>query len=240
MGSTVRFGLPFPELTDAPNGPMALQGLAESTEAWLARAIPCTSDNRPTAPPVGMLISETDTGLWLGWTGAAWEPLAAGAAGGGEVGAAVGEAQYSASGQQSISSSDTTLRVVAFGTADITSPDITRAVRGSGHEFTLARGGRWALDVTVRWATSGTDGERYAALLSSAAPTTPILQVGGPWAAEASSGDDVPIVQHFSGIRRFTAGATLFVGVRQNTDQGQQLDPGSGHGVRIAFTLLGP
>lgn len=241
MGATVRFGLPFPELTDAPNGPMALQGLAEATEAWLTRAIPCTSTDRPTSPPVGMMIRETDTGLWLGWSGSAWEPLAAGAATGGDGPAAgLGEAQYSASGPQSIASSDSTLRVVAFGREDIASPDVERTVSGAGHAFTLQRGGRWAIDVTIRWATSGADGERFTALLTSAAPTTPVLQVGGPWAAEQSTGDDVPIVQHLSGIRRFTAGTSVFVGVRQRTDGGRQLDPGSGHGVRIAFALLGP
>ncbi len=36
MGSTPTYDLPYPELTDAPNGPAALRALAEAVEAAIA------------------------------------------------------------------------------------------------------------------------------------------------------------------------------------------------------------
>ena len=45
---------------------------------WLGSLIrPATSTNRPLSPFVGQAIYETDTGLWVGWTGAAWKSIGA-------------------------------------------------------------------------------------------------------------------------------------------------------------------
>jgi hypothetical protein len=226
MPNTTRFTLPYPSPLDAPNGPLALQSLAEAAEGWLARAIPCTSDARPGTPPAGMLIRETDTGLWLGWTGTEWEPLTGGA---GES-TTTGEAQFAASAAQSISSGS--LRTVAFGNEQVSSPLVVRAARSTGHEFALTVGGRWAVDATIRYAWVFQDGERYAGLYSGAS-SVPIVSTG-------QAGGDAPDTLTFSCVRRFTAGTVLYVGTSQATGGGRILEPGPGGGwVKINFTLIG-
>lgn len=68
------WSLPYPLLTDAPNGPLATQDLAEKAAAWLGFAYPCTSTARPAHAP-GRIIHETDTGRLLYSDGSTWSQL---------------------------------------------------------------------------------------------------------------------------------------------------------------------
>ncbi len=226
MGSTTRFTLPWPELTDAPNGPVAFQNLATATEGWLARAIPCTSGTRPASPPTGMAILESDTGAYLLWNGTAWiAPPAASSA------TTTAEARYGASSAQTIPSS--TLTPVAFGTAEVTSANVTRTVTGSGHKFALALTGRWGVDLSVRFAANAAVGERYAGLYLASATSIPLIGNGG-------SGPSAVTCQAMT-ERRFTAGQELLVQAWQDTGNGRALEPAtSGLGnVRCNLTYLG-
>jgi hypothetical protein len=69
--------LPFPVLTDQPNGPESVQDLAEQTATMLGRAWPCTSATRP-AHSEGLHIWETDTEREYISNGTAWLPVAQG------------------------------------------------------------------------------------------------------------------------------------------------------------------
>lgn len=226
MGTTTRFGIPYRELTDAPDMPTATKGIADAVEGWLARAIPCTSGTRPASPPQGLTIYETDTGAYLLWNGSAWvAPPAASSAG------SVGEARYSASSAQTISTS--TLTPVAFGTAEITATNVTRTVTGAGHKFALSLTGRWGVDLSVRFAANAAAGERYAGLYLASAPTVPLVGNGG-------SGPSA-VTCHAMTERRFTAGQELLVQAWQDTGNGRALEPAtSGLGnVRLNLTYLG-
>ncbi len=229
MGTTTRFLLPYPELTDAPNGPEAVSELALATEGWLARAIPCTSGTRPAGPPTGMLIRESDTSAVLIWTGTVWEQLNLAT----QVGA---DYQASASSDQSIatgSGSGIYGRQVAFGTEDTANAAVTRATVGTGHQFTLNTTGRWVVSATVRFASNGTTGIRYAGLYSSANLLEPLT------AASGHEGDAATLPLSLS--RRFTAGTALTVCAYQDSGGTRSLERGvNGGWVRINLALVGP
>jgi hypothetical protein len=70
--------LPYQDLTEPPNGPLAQQALAQQAASYgLGRAWPCTSTTRP-AHLEGRIIFETDTGLMHISDGSAWNQLAYG------------------------------------------------------------------------------------------------------------------------------------------------------------------
>jgi hypothetical protein len=234
MGTTARFGLRYPALTDAPNGPQLAQFLAEDIEGWLSRAFPCTSTTRPTGVGDGFIIRETDTGKWLGWNGTAWSELAdaGGGGGGGSTGFPTAiEGQYRASSNQSLANGTNT--VFAFGTTEVTSPVVQRATLGSGHKFTLTESGVWAVTATVRFA-SGTAGSRYIELTNSAQNTRFVAtgDQGGPAAA----------TRHFSIVKRFPAAQELVVRGAQSSGgtlstqyQGDDITEGF---VRVTITKI--
>jgi hypothetical protein len=208
VGTTSRFGYRYPALTDAPNGPQAVQFLAEDVEEYTSRAFPCTSTTRPTGVGDGFIIRETDTGKWLGWTGSAWTELAdtgGGSGGGGGGGGSIGfpnavEGQWRASNNQSLSSGSDT--VLAFGTTEITSSIVTRSTLGSGHRFTLTEAGVYAVTATVRFA-AGTAGSRFIELRNSA-------QSDG-YVSAGDQGGPAAATRHFSITKRFAAAQELVV-----------------------------
>jgi len=250
MGTTTRHGLPFPELTDEPNGPAALQALAGATGGWLNRAFPCLSTARPslTAADDGFLIRETDTGAVRMWDGANWTTdLRGSASSGGDTGGGTPTpepagkwAQYSASSAQSVSSNQVT--ACAFGVADSTDAAVSRGGRSGGHQFTLQASGIWTVTTTVRFADSSSQGERY---------------VGLHWAADTAGGDEGdplkgagsgsnasgPVTHNVSETRWFDAGDALYVSLWNGTSGTRKLEPGPdgdmGKGwVRINFALV--
>lgn len=232
MPATTRLGLRYPALTDAPNGPQALQQLAEDTESWVNRAFPCASTTRPASPTQGMMIYETDTGEVRIWTGSAWEQVngTSGDTGSGGAQTVVADAQYSASGTQTIPSSTST--PVAFGAAQATTPYIERAVRGVGHQFRLTIGGLWAVTTTVRYATNNQPGERYAGIYSTADPTEALVSDGG-------NNDNVPVTIHLHMTRRFAPDAVIYVQTF-SASASRQLERGvNGCWVRVNFALVG-
>lgn len=231
MGTTTRFGLPYPELTDAPNGPVGVQGLASATEGWLARAVPCVSTGHPTSPPQGMIIFETDTGLWLGWDGDSWNPLL-------DSGATpnTAEAQFSANALQSVPTN--TDRVVAFTTGQVTNAHIAQATKSTGHKFTIDLAGRWTVSTTVRYPDDTHSGLRRISLFTEAAPADAVAQQG-------HHGGDSEDTLSLSVTRRFSAGTAFFVMTRQESGGSRQIDPGLGIGqngcyCRINLVYVGP
>jgi hypothetical protein len=71
------WSLPFPLLTDQPNGPLSIQNLATQVAAMLGFAYPCLSTGHPTNI-AGRIIFETDTNKYFIGDGAAWNPVAFG------------------------------------------------------------------------------------------------------------------------------------------------------------------
>jgi hypothetical protein len=236
MPTTPRLALRYPALTDAPNGPVAVQNLGLDVESWLNRAFPCTSTSRPASPAQGMIIYETDTGEWRGWTGAAWEEIG-GATGGGGAAPVTADAQYSANGSQTISSGGAGT-VVAFGAAQQTTPYVERQTFGVGHQFKLTVSGLWAISTAIRCADENEDGELSSGLYSTANPHN------GPTPeplAFASGGDESGGVTFTWALtRRFAANALLYVAVRNLTGSNRALERGvNGATVRINFALVG-
>lgn len=79
MGTTTKFAIPYPELTDPPDGAGQMKALAQKVDTALGGSgFACTSTTRPTPTP-GAMIFETDTGrIMVGVTVATinyWAPL---------------------------------------------------------------------------------------------------------------------------------------------------------------------
>lgn len=221
MGSTSRFGLAYPALTDAPHGPAQIQALAEDVEGWLARAFRCTSSTRPSSPPNDFIIRESDTGNVYIWTGTAWSQINGAAGGGGGGGGtttiATISATYAATSTQSIPSGVDT--VVAFGVEQTGDPTVTRSTSGAGHRFTLAQTRLWIVTATVRFAQNPTGGRRFD------------LTTGAGVVLSSASGPpnaDAPWTTTLSVARRLTAGTTVQVIARHNATTAVPLEPTSG------------
>lgn len=71
------WALRYPLLTDAPNGPVATQQLAEQTAAALGHAYPCVSTARP-PHDAGLIIYEADLDRLQISDGSTWTPLTKG------------------------------------------------------------------------------------------------------------------------------------------------------------------
>lgn len=228
MGSTSRFGLDYPDLTDAPNGPAQLQALAEGVEGWLCRAYRCTSSTRPSGVPNDFLIRETDTGNVLIWTGSAWSQVNGGTTTGGGGGGGGGtsllstiSATFAATTTQSIS--PTTDVVVAFGVEQQADSAVTRSTSGSGHKFTLAQTRLWTITATVRFADA-TGGGRTFELRT------------GSGAVLAKAGDPTvngPYTRNLVCARKLAAGTTVQVIARHDSGSAVPLEPASGSFVHI-------
>lgn len=230
MPTTPRLALRYPALTDAPNGPVAVQNLGLDVESWLNRAFPCTSTTRPTAPAQGTLIYETDTGAVRIWTGAAWEQVG-GASGGAQT--VVADAQYSASSGQSIPRDLDT--VVAFGAAQIVTDYIVRYPRGVGHEFELTIGGLWSVSATLRYPgfSQGPTGSVRSRLMTTASANEPVVE-------DEIHDDPRPTTLFWSTVRRFPEGARLYITTRNTTVENRELDRGvNGSTVRLNLALVG-
>lgn len=224
MGTTARFGLRYPELTDAPNGPAQMQALAADVDGWTSRAYRCTSTTRPTGVPNDFIIRESDTTNLYIWTGSTWQQIA-GAAGGGTGSGAVTtvSATYAATAAQSIASSTDT--VIAFGVQLVSDNAVTRTTSGAGHKFTLTQTRLWTISFTGRFPTHTDTGGR-----------TFELRAGGSTVL-AKAGTQTPTdnawTANLSVTRKLAAGTDITAVARHSAGVGLPLEPGSGDYLHI-------
>lgn len=236
MPETPIYGLSYPDPADAPDGPLAFQTLAEDVEGWLSRAWPCTSSTRPSSPPEGLIIRESDTGaVYIASDSGQWIPIGTGASGSGSTSAA----RYSASTNQSVPHNVDV--AILFGSADRTSPEVTRVSyrpdnsQPYGHGFTLNVSGIWTLSTTVRFATSDRDGERYIGI-HDASTSHPLC--GSGWRFEVGLGGTQTLNAHVT--QWFDAGSMVYVHCHQRTGGARTLERGPGGGwVRINLARVG-
>ena len=222
MGSTSRFGLQYPDLTDAPNGPAQMQVLAVGVDGWLGRAFRCTSSTRPSGVPNDFLIRESDTGNVLIWSGSQWEQVNGAASGGGGGGGgtttvATVSATYAATNAQSIPAAQDV--VVAFGVEQVADPLVTRSTSGAGHRFTLAQTRLWTISSTVRFAQNATGGRTVEIVTGSGAV---LMKSSGP------VNTDAPWSAALSVTRRLPAGTAVMVRARHNATSSVLLEPAGG------------
>lgn len=227
MGSTSRFGLGYPDLTDAPNGPAQIQELASDVDGWLCRAFRCTSSTRPSGVPNDFLIRESDTGNVYIWTGSAWSQVNGAAAGGGGGGGGTTtistvSATYAATSAQSIPAEQDV--VVAFGVEQTADPLVTRSTSGAGHRFTLGQTRLWIVTATCRFAQNAVGGRTFEIATTSGAI---LAKSSGPVNADA------PWSTSLSVARRFPAGTSIQVRARHNSTSSVLLEPGGGDYVHI-------
>lgn len=222
MGSTSRFGLHYPDLTDAPNGPAQLQQLAADAETWLCRAFPCTSSTKPSGVAEGFTIDVTDAGTLEVWRSGAWAVVGAGSSGGGGGSGAVGtvSATYAGASAQAISTASDV--VVAFPTAQTTDTAVSRATSGAGHSFTLGQTRLWTVSATVRFAAATGGGRTFELRAGSAV----LAKAGVPLV-------DGPYTANLSVTRRLPAGSVITVIARHDQGSGIALEPSSGNYVHI-------
>ena len=225
MGSTSRFGLRYPELTDAPNGPAQFQTLAYDVDGKLARAFRCTSGTRPTDVPDDFIIRESDTGNVLIWTGSAWAQISGAVSGGGGGGTpAVGtvSATYSASSAQPIATNSDV--VVAFGVAASTAAEVTRSTFGAGHRFTLTQSRLWIISATLRFSQDPAGGRTFELRTGSGAV---LAKESGP------QNQDAPYTGNLVCARALPANTTVHAIARHNSGSSLALEPNSGDYVHI-------
>lgn len=115
--------------------------------------VPCTSATRPASPHSGQLIVESDTGMVAIYSGSAWRYLA-------PTGEVSTHGEWNVTGTQSLSNGSNT--ILSFATESTSTPLVTRAVSGTGHQFTLNRAGHWA--ITLNAGTASATGERTASI----------------------------------------------------------------------------
>lgn len=227
MGSTTRFGLSFPELTDAPNGPEQMRQLAQDTDLRLSRAFRCTSGTRPSGVPDDFIIRESDTGNIYIWTGSAWSQVAGsvssgGGGGGGTPAVGTVSVTYAATTAQPIATSSDV--VVAFGVAQTTSSEVTRSTFGAGHQFMLSQTRLWIISATLRFAQNATGGRTFE------------LRTGGGTVLAKESGPqntDAPYTAAMSVARALPSGTTVHAVARHNAGTSLALEPSSGAYVHI-------
>lgn len=230
MGTT-RFGLHYPELTDAPNGPAQIQQLAGDTDGLLYRAFPCTDTTRPTLTTGdrGFLADVGDLGTLERWDGSAWKVIAnttstgsgGGGTGGGTTTIGTVGATYAASAAQAISNS--TDVVVAFGVAQATDSAVTRNTSGGGHSFTLNQTRLWTVSATLRFAQNATGGRTFELRAGS----TILAKASGP------QNQDAPYTANLSVTRKLTSGTVITAIARHNAGTGLALEPNGGNYVHI-------
>lgn len=206
MGTTSRFGLRYPALTDAPNGPQGFQFLAEDVEARLSRVLECTSTTRPTGVPSGFMIRETDTGSVLVYTGSTWAAVGSSGGGGGGGSDPAVEGQWKASAAQSLANGADT--VLAFGTTETSSSVVLRATSGAGHKFTLLESGCFAITAMCRFAP-GTAASRFLGLRNAAQTVE--------YHSDQGDGGPSAATRQFSIVKRFAALADLVVVAAQSS-----------------------
>lgn len=225
MGTTSRFGLRYPELTDAPNGPAQVQQLAQDSDGWFSRLWRCTSSTRPTGVPNDFMVRESDTGNVMIWTGSAWALVsgAVSSGGGGGSAPAVGtvSATYAATAAQSIAAGADV--PVAFGVAQVSHADVTRSTLGVGHQFTLGQSRLWIITATLRFAQNPTGGRTFELRSGS----TVLAKQSGP------QDTDAPYTANLSVARALPAGATVHAIARHNATASVALDPSGGAYVHI-------
>jgi hypothetical protein len=231
LGSTPRFGLSYPELTDAPNGPEQIKALAEDVDARLSRLyrVPA-GQSRPT-DEVGtsFLIWDDAANAAFRWDGSAWQPFPAATAGGGGGGGGGGtsllstvSATFAATATQSIPPNTDT--VVAFGVEQAADPAVTRSTSGAGHKFTLSQTRLWIVAATIRFAAHSDTGGR-----------TVELRAGATVLAKQGEGDpaEPAWTRSLSVPRKLPAGTVITVVVRHDADTALSLEPASGSYVHI-------
>lgn len=212
MGSTTRFGLHYLGQSDAPDLAGATQLLAEDADTWLCRWYPvadATARQSLTGVPEGFGVrQQSDGSLWVRTNNATWDSVGASSAsgGGGGGGTSATEGQWAASSNQNLPNGADT--VLAFGATEVSSALVARATSGSGHKFTLAEDGAYAVTATVRFAPGAT-GSRFIELRNSAQTVRHVADgdQGGPAAASRS----------FSITKRFSAAAELLVVATQSS-----------------------
>lgn len=140
------------------------------------------------------------------------------------------EAMYQAVGDQSIAASTDTN--VAYSGTITSTPLVSRAAVGAGHEFTLARSGIWAATTTLRFAALAT-GERAIHFHRTLGSFTAVQ--GSP----GSSGS--PTTLNMTLIRRYTANEVFFVQAYQNSGGSATLVTDNSLAIgRLYLTWLGP
>ena len=229
MAATSRFSFPYPTPADTPDGPTQLKALADISELWAGRAYTVTDTNARNALsglyPGFLVYQYDDDSVWVWSHTSVWVQVNADSSGGSSSGAAV-EGQWRASSNQNLPNNTDT--VLAFGTTEVSSSQVSRATSGSGHKFTLANDGAYAVTATVRFA-SGKTGSFFIELRNSAQTVR--------YVADGDNGGTSSATRNFSITKRFSAGQELVVVANQSTGSSLSTQY-QGSGITDGFVRL--
>jgi hypothetical protein len=239
-----RANLVVPDRGDNPDGPTELQALAASLDPVLFCGFPCPSTARPSSPPDGFIIRETDTGairMWAAGSPGAWSGDLRGGGGTGGGGGtfdpgALAHTRYSASAAQTIAND--TVRACAFGNTDQDDALISKGavtIGGQiGHAFTFGAPCLAWLSASVRYAASGNVGSRYAGLhwYGGAHDGDPLKGVDPGTASEGA------VSLALAESRYFAEGDSVYVQLYQNSGGPLNLEPGPDGEMGLGWVSL--
>lgn len=130
---TTNYSLPYPELSDVPDGATETENLAVAIDTALFPACQAFANTAAVTTPVtNQIIYDLSTSIFKRWTGSAWQDLMPG-----DTGSHSHEAEWVTTGSQSVATNTAT--TILWTASPVTSADITV----SAGTITTVRGGLW-------------------------------------------------------------------------------------------------
>ncbi len=232
MSTTARWGVPYPEKYERPEGWLQLKAVADHLEANLGHALEVADTAERTALGTaigsggrGLLVLQVDTGQPYMWLGASW--LAIGGSGGGGGGGTGSRGRWAASSAQNVISGSSV--VAAVGSDLESSPDWTKVTRDDGHGFRAQRAGVLSGALVLRYATTTASGVRDVH-----------VRVGTDYAGSSGGGAIAGQPRHHSVAilpRPIAEDDEVWVDLFNGTGGTRQLEPNGGQWVQLALEL---
>lgn len=244
-GQTTRHALPYPGLTDQPDGPDAVKDLADALDPKLGRSVStATAATRTTltatltAADSGLFIFQEDTDALYLWTGATTLgplPTTGGGGGGGASGGGRWTAGTTAQNVPNTTSGPGT--PIAFGSPVGTPSQVTQQAEASvGHKFELLASGVWACSATVRVQSASAGGEISCGIWAD------LDGVGGfdfNVAHDGARREGIARTLNPNATTYLPAGCKVVVYVFNGTGTQRVLEPNSGAWVHLDLWLVG-
>lgn len=148
MPGTPNYALPYPAITDPPNGPAQMQALANATDtALLGKSIRVVSSTSDVAVPyVGMIVFSTTDNTLYRWTGTKWVLLNTG----------IQWARFARTGSATQAVAQSTDTMVRYPTTVRPNPYVTPQASPNENLWTIAADtGIWAVTAGIRASATG-------------------------------------------------------------------------------------
>ncbi len=232
MATTARHGLPYPGLDDEPNGPDAVQDLAEALDGKLSRLAVYPTAGRPVGVPAGYTIWDDDLDAPFYFNGSTWVPWSGGGGGGGgeeEAPTGIGGRWTQTTAQPIPATSSGPGTIVSFPNGS--GNGITREAEGAGHEFVIATAGVYSCEALCRVQASSAAGEVSCAIRAKLGGAG--SEFSSTIAMDGGRREGLPRTLQPGKTRWLPANTRLVVYVFNGTGSERRLEPAAGEWVNL-------